>query len=116
MKVTTPAIFVVTHLRAQKEENRPDSDIDILIICPRNTKIKYTKGEYFYDFEGREINTVLRSIERLRKLAGQGFNEFEAEFFRKSEILWEKDKEVTELINKLSPKLGKRKSSGNYNQ
>lgn len=87
-----------------KGENRPDSDIDLLIILPLEFETKFTKGEYFYDFKGREINIVLRSIERLRKLADEGYNEFEAEVFRKSEILWANDSEVEELIKKLSSK------------
>lgn len=58
---------------------------------------KYTKGEYFYNFQGHEINIVLRSIERLRKLAKEKNDEFQAKVFIGSEIIAEKDKEVREL-------------------
>jgi predicted nucleotidyltransferase len=60
---------IVLYGSVSKGTNRPDSDIDILIFVPLAIEEKYTKGEYFYDFNGHEINIVLRSIERLRKLA-----------------------------------------------
>jgi methionine-gamma-lyase len=52
-----------------KGTNRQDSDIDILIILPLEHEERYTKGEYLYTFKEHEINIVLRSIERLRKIA-----------------------------------------------
>lgn len=87
-----------------KEKNRIDSDIDFLIFIPLHIEEKYTKGEYFFNFEGHEINTVLRSIERLRTIAEKNNDEFEKEVFRGSEILFEQDNEVRLLINNIENK------------
>ncbi len=81
--------------------NRADSDVDVLIIVPLAIEKKYTKGEYVYSFRGREINIVLRSVERLRELAEKHDDSFQAEVFRESEILWEADSEVRELVGKI---------------
>lgn len=60
-------------------------------------------GEYFYQSEGRDINIVLRSTERLRTLAkGTDKDAYQAEVFYKSQILWERDTEVSDLIKKIS--------------
>ena len=83
-----------------KELNRPDSDIDFLIFVPLEIEEKYTSGEYFFTFENYEINIVLRSIELLRKLATER-NDFEAEVFKGSEIIWERDSEVRDLIKRI---------------
>ena len=69
-----------------KGTNRPDSDIDILIITPLKIEEKYTKGEYVYQYKKYRINIVLRSIERLRRLARKP-TRFQAEVFRKSRII-----------------------------
>lgn len=84
-----------------KAENRLDSDIDILIVIPLKIEEKYTKGEYFYKYKGYEINIVLRSIEKMRKLASGTKDAFQTEVFRKSEIIAENDNEVRELIQKI---------------
>lgn len=84
-----------------KEKNRTDSDIDFLIFVPLEIEEKYTKGEYFFNFEGHEINIVFRSIERLRKIANEKKDEFQKEVFRGSEILFENDGEVRRLINNI---------------
>ena len=81
--------------------NKPDSDVDILIILPLELEEKHTIGEYSYSFQGQEINIVLRSIERLRKLAVEHGDAFQAEIFRDSEIIWQKDGEVRGLIEKI---------------
>ena len=78
--------------------NRVDSDLDILIILPLEIEEAYTEGEYFYRFNDREINIVIRSIERLRLLAENQNDSFEAEVFRNSEILFESDPEVSNLL------------------
>ena len=80
--------------------NKPDSDIDILLFTPLRAEEEYTKGEYFYKFNNYEINIVLRSIERLRKLAVEK-DDFQRGVFRDCEIIWEKDNEVKELIKKI---------------
>ena len=83
-----------------KGTNRPDSDIDVLIITPLKIEEKYTKGEYVYQYKKYKINIVLRSIERLRRLAKKP-TRLQAEVFRKARIIWEKDKEVKRLIEKI---------------
>ncbi len=85
-----------------KGTNKPNSDIDILIILPLKIEEKFTKGEYFYDLEGQHINIVLRSIERLRKLANENNDQFQKEVFRNSEILYERDDEVRKLLKNWS--------------
>lgn len=95
---------IVFYGSTAKGINRVDSDIDIYLITPLNAEEKYTKGEYFYKFKNREINIVLRSIERLRNLAKEK-NDFEKEVFRDSEIIWEKDDEVKKLIIMFSQKI-----------
>jgi len=84
-----------------KGTNCPNSDIDFLIILPLAIEKKYTKGEYVYHYKNQEINIVLRSIERLRKLAKNKKNKFQIEVFRNSEIIWEKDNEVKTLIKEI---------------
>ncbi len=83
-----------------KGTNRPDSDIDVLIITPLKIEEKYTKGEYVYQYKKYKINIVLRSIERLRRLAKKP-TRFQAEVFRKSRIIWEKDKELRKLTERI---------------
>jgi predicted nucleotidyltransferase len=92
---------IVFYGSTAKQLNRSDSDIDILIFVPLKIEERYTKGEYFYKFEGREVNIVLRSIERLRKLSKEHNNAFEREVFRKSKIIFESDDEVRILFNKI---------------
>lgn len=84
-----------------KETNRPDSDIDILIIVPLKKEEQYTDGEYLHTFKGIEINIVLRSIERLRKIAKEKTDEFQKEIFRKSVIISDSDGEVTNLLKEI---------------
>ena len=81
--------------------NKPDSDIDILVILPLEQEGKHTKGEYFYDFKGEKINIVLRSIEKLRKIAEQKTDEFQKEVFRDCVILNDTDSEVSKLIKEI---------------
>ncbi len=88
-----------------KEISRSDSDIDIMIILPLEQEERHTKGEYFYDYKGHKINIVLRSIEKLRKIAEEKIDLLQKEIFRKSEILLDNDGEVAGLfkeINKIS--------------
>ncbi|MBT4208906.1 nucleotidyltransferase domain-containing protein [Candidatus Woesearchaeota archaeon] len=81
--------------------NRPDSDIDLLIFVPIGIENKYAKGEYLFKFKDREFNIVLRSIERLEKIAKEQTDVFQAELFRNSEIIWEKSDKVRKLINSI---------------
>ena len=85
-----------------KGTNKPDSDIDIMVILPLEQEEKNTKGEYFYDYEGFKINIVLRSIEKLRKIASEKKDLFQKEVFRQSEVLMDTDEEVTNLIKEIS--------------
>ena len=85
-----------------KETNKPDSDIDILIILPLEQEKKYTKGEYFYDYKNQKINIVLRSIEKLRKISSEKKDIFQKEVFRKSEVLMDTDGEVANLLNEIN--------------
>jgi predicted nucleotidyltransferase len=81
-----------------KETNRPDSDIDILLIMPLDIEEKYTMGEYFYDYREQKINIVIRSIEKLRRIAEEKNDIFQKEIFRGAEILEETDDEVRKLL------------------
>ncbi|MFH1211991.1 MAG: nucleotidyltransferase domain-containing protein, partial [Candidatus Woesearchaeota archaeon] len=92
---------IVFYGSSAKGTNRPDSDIDALIFVPLEIEKKYTEGEYSYEFQGHEVNIVLRSIERLRILGKEQNSMFEAEVFRESEILSESDSEVRELVEKI---------------
>lgn len=85
-----------------KEMNRPDSDIDILLILPLEQEKKHTKGEYFYDYKNFKINIVLRSIEKLREIASEKKDFFQKEIFRKSEVLTDTDGEVSNLLKEIS--------------
>jgi len=85
-----------------KETNKPDSDIDILIILPLEQEKKNTKGEYVYDYKSFKINIVLRSIEKLRKIASEKKDLFQKEIFRKSEVLMDAGGEVTNLLKEIS--------------
>lgn len=84
-----------------KETNREDSDIDILIILPLEYEVKFTVGEYVYDYKGFEINIVLRSVEKLREIAREKKDTFQKEVFRNSEILIDKDGEVTSILKEI---------------
>ncbi len=92
---------IVFYGSTAKRINRPDSDLDLLIFVPLKIEEKFTEGEYSYKFDGREVNIVLRSIERLRKLGKEQNDKFGAEVFRKSDILLETDSEVRTLIKKI---------------
>ena len=85
-----------------KGTNKPDSDIDMLLIVPLEVEQKYTAGEYSYDFKGTEINIVLRSIERLRSLAAGKPDAIQQEVFRDSVLIYEKNDEVRELLRKIA--------------
>ena len=85
-----------------KGTNRIDSDLDLLVILPLAEEEAHTEGEYIYHFEGQEINIVLRSIERLRALTEKCDDLYQAEVFDQSQILWERDPEVSDLIKKIS--------------
>ena len=92
---------IVFYGSTSKGLNRADSDIDLLIFVPLKIEEKYSAGEYVYWYQSREINIVLRSIERLRKLAWENDDAVEAEVFRNSEIIFETDSEVRELIGRI---------------
>lgn len=84
-----------------KGTNRPDSDIDLLIIVPLAIEKKYTKGEYSYTFQDYEINIVMRSIERLRLIA-DGKDGFQKTVFNQSQIIWQADIETEKLVQKIT--------------
>ena len=84
-----------------KGTNRPDSDIDLLVLMPLQVEEKYTTGEYFYSYEGHEINLVIRSIERLRKIAEEREDKFQKEVFRQAAILNAADDEAEKLLHRL---------------
>jgi len=85
-----------------KETDKSDSDIDIMMILPLAEEKEHTKGEYSYQYNGVEINIVLCSIEKLRKITSDKKDIFQKEIFRKSEILLDADGEVTGLLKKIS--------------
>ena len=90
---------IVLYGSVAKGTNREDSDIDILFFLPLEIEEKYTTGEYVYQFEEKEINIVIRSIERLHKIAAEKNDEFQKEIFREAYIIWSKDEEVSELVS-----------------
>ncbi|OGL29456.1 hypothetical protein A3D14_01415 [Candidatus Saccharibacteria bacterium RIFCSPHIGHO2_02_FULL_47_12] len=99
---------VQTHVRATllygsvaKGVNGEDSDIDILIIIPLTIEQEFTRGEYYYSYEGNEINIVLRSIEKLKLTASEQKDTFQKEVFRDVRII-DADDEVKELLIKIS--------------
>lgn len=85
-----------------KGTNNEDSDIDILFILPIKIEEKYTQGEYSYNYKGEEVNIVIRSIEKLGEIARGEFDAFQVEIFRESEIIWQKDNEVNELLYRIN--------------
>lgn len=85
-----------------KETNKPDSDIDVLLILPLLQEKKHTKGEYFYNYKNIKINVVLRSIEKLRKIAAEKKDLFQKEVFRKAKVLMDIDGEVSGLIKEIN--------------
>jgi predicted nucleotidyltransferase len=90
------------HGSVSKGTNRPDSDIDMLIILPLEVEEKYTKSEYSYNYQDQQINIVLRSIEKLRIIAGEQKDKFQKEVFSKSVLIYEKDNEVKKLLTKIA--------------
>ena len=93
---------IVLYGSVAKGVNRADSDIDILFFLPLEIEEKYTTGEYFYKFEGKEINIVIRSIEKLRQIAEEKNDEFQKEIFRGAEIIWSRDDEVAKLLRDIA--------------
>ena len=92
---------IVLYGSVAKETNRVDSDIDVLFILPLEIEQKYTSSEYSYQFEGREVNIVIRSIEKLRKIAAEKNDAFQKDVFRDAEIIWNRDGEVMQLLSEI---------------
>ena len=92
---------IILYGSVAKGTNREDSDIDIIFILPIEIEEKYTKGEYSYKYQDQEINIVIRSIEGLKKIASGNFDSFQSDVFRDSEIIWQKDDEAANLIDKI---------------
>ena len=84
-----------------KGTNSEESDIDILIIVPLGIEEKFTDGEYFYTYREKEINIVLRSIEKLRLIAKEHKDAFLKEVFRKAVII-NADDEVKTLLETIN--------------
>lgn len=89
---------IVLYGSTAKGENRADSDIDVLVFVPLEIEKKYTEGEYVYEYKSREINIVLRSVEKLEKIAKGEHDLFQAEVFRKSQIIFENGTLIRDLI------------------
>ena len=53
------------------------------------------------DYKGFKINIVLRSIEKLRKIAEEKKDLFQKEIFRKSEVLMDSDGEASNLLKEI---------------
>lgn len=90
---------IVFYGSTAKGKNRVDSDIDILIFVPLEIEEKFTKGEYVYSYNDREINIVLRSIEGLERIAQGPHDPFQSEVFREAQIIFEKSNSVRNLID-----------------
>ena len=82
-----------------KGTNHPNSDIDLLVFMPIKVEEQYTVGEYFYSYQGHAINIVIRSIERLRKIAEEQNDTFQKEVFRGAVSLGASDDEVGKLLH-----------------
>jgi predicted nucleotidyltransferase len=93
---------VVLYGSTAKNLNRADSDIDLLLFMPLEAEERYTAGEYFYDFHGREINIVIRSIEGLHNIAEEQKDLFQKEVFRESVIVDAADDEVRCLLDQIA--------------
>jgi predicted nucleotidyltransferase len=93
---------IILYGSVSRGTNRIDSDIDILLILPLKIEEKYTTGEYFYKFEGNAINIVIRSIEKLQKIAKKNNDAFQKEIFKDAEIIWSRDYEVEKLLKCIS--------------
>ncbi len=94
---------IILYGSVAKGINRPDSDIDILIVLPLEIEEKYTKGEYCYKYQNQEINIVMRSEERLKILASK-YDNFQAEVFKECEFIWRKDDKIEKIINEIKLK------------
>lgn len=94
-------LAIILYGSTAKGTRRTDSDIDLLFILPIEIEEKYTEGEYFINYGGYQFNIVMRSIEGLRNIADGEHDSFQAEVFRKNTILWEKNDEVRELIERI---------------
>ena len=70
-------------------------------ILPLVVEEKHTTGEYVLSYAGQEFNIVMRSIEKLRQLAIGPLDAFQAEVFGDSKMIWQKDKEVKDLITRM---------------
>ena len=92
---------IILYGSVAKGTNRADSDLDLLFIMPLEIEEKETAGEYFYKYEDHEINIVIRSTEGLKQIAAGVHDDFQAEIFREAEIIWQKDEEVKELIERI---------------
>ena len=71
LKIKPSVKAFILYGSVSKGTSKPDSDIDIMIILPLEQEEKHTKGEYFYEYKGFKINIVLRSIEKLSKIASE---------------------------------------------
>ncbi len=71
---------IILYGSVAKETNKLDSDIDILFIVPLKIEEECTSGEYFYQYSNEEINIVLRSIEKLRKIAEEKMMHFKKKY------------------------------------
>jgi predicted nucleotidyltransferase len=94
-------LAIILYGSVAKGNNRPDSDIDILFVLPLEIEKRYTIGEYFYSFEKEKINIVMRSIEKLRRIAEAKNDPFQQEVFRGAEIIWSKDGEMKNLLSEI---------------
>ena len=101
VKVNPFAKAFILYGSVAKGTNRPDSDIDVLLILPLEKEKEYTKGEYFYDYKNFKINIVLRSVEKLRKIAEEHNDSKQKEIFMKAEVLMDIDGEVSNLLKEI---------------
>jgi len=101
LKIKPSVKAFILYGSVSKGTSKPDSDIDIMIILPLEQEEKHTKGEYFYEYKGFKINIVLRSIEKLSKIASEKEDLFQKEIFRKAEVLIDTDGEVASLLKKI---------------
>lgn len=93
---------IILYGSVSKETNHSDSDVDVLVVLPLEIEEKYTQGEYVYTYKNFDINIVCRSIEKLRTLAKLEEKDlFQREVFRGSEIIWEADDEIKNLLKAL---------------
>jgi len=93
--------LIILYGSVAHQTNRIDSDIDIALFMPLDYEHRFTKGEYFYNFEGYEINIVIKSTERLHAQIERGITVQDKHVFTDVEIIFAKDRTIRRKVKVL---------------